>query len=552
MKLLSPQMLWENFDPKAEPLDKQSYKKTETDGITTEELYFTGRTLESGAKSRVFAVVCYKSTRSSKPALLVINEPSKPIDIEELQYWAKQGFIAMAVDMRGFVEKGRHTVYPNQLYYANSLDCKDDFAVIDTAKETKWYEYAVNNMRAVTLLEEQKYVKGISVITLGTGSRVGMMVLAMDGRVQNGAIVFGNLLDQYPFTHPQKYTDLQLLAMENVSMVDKQLHKKEHEQIWEMGIGPQSYLSLIKVPVYIVCGGNSVNVQIGTLSKSFARINKQSKLLILPDVFDYLPNHVTTSIAKWFKGKSSEAEMKLQVVDNNDGNLTVQVTTNCDPTDIELWYCRDKNKKGKHWVVAPLVATEQDNVYQGRLDLYENNCQLYALAVANGEVPVSTPLLEISTANQYTLCHRKPLIYSGEEDFRFVPVNVVSDKWHGNEIELYKCKGYMGITGQKGSCFATFALSDSSNVSTGGVLAFDICCDVKQQFTIVAIVNLGEQNQSYFAHVNLVGNGRWQRVILNSNDFLSNEKRTITIGNKVDMVIFNAKEKFIINNISLV
>lgn len=552
MKLLSPQMLWEGFDPTAEPLDKETYKLTDVDGITTEELYFTGRTLPSGAKSRVYAVVCYKSTRSSKPALLVINEPSKPIDVAELQYWAKQGFITMAVDMRGQVDHGRFTVYPTELSYANSLDCKDDFTLRNTARETKWYEYGVNNMRAVTLLANHKYVKGISVLTLGRGARVGMMVLAKDTRVQNAAIVFGNLVDEYPFTHPQQFTDVELLAMENLSAVDKQLSKKEHEQIWEMGIGPQSYLPFIQVPMYVVCGGNSTNVQIGTLSKAFSRVNKQSKLLILPDAFDYLPNYMVNSIAKWFKGKTSNAEMKLEVVDNKDGQLTVQVTTNCQMSDIELWYCRDKNKKGKHWVVAPLVPTQTDNVYLATLDLYESSCQLYALAVANGEVPVSTPLMQINTDGQYALRHRKPLIYSGEEDFRFVPVNMVSDIWHGNEIELYKCKGYMGITGQKGSCFATFALSDSSNVSSGGVLAFDICCDVKQRLTIVAVVNLGEQNQSYVANVNLVGTGRWQRVILDSSDFLSPEKRTITIGNKVDMVIFNAKEKFIINNISLV
>ena len=272
MKLLSPQMLWNDFDPAVEPLDKQTYKKTEVDGIATEELYFTGRTLPSGEKSRVFAVVCYKSTRSSKPALLVINEPSKPIDVDELQYWAKQGFIAIAVDMRGQVDKGRFTVYPQSLSYANSTSCKDDFALINTAKETKWYEYAVNNMRAVSLLKSNKYVKEVSVLTIGTGCRVGMMVLAMDSRVQNGAIVLGNLLDEYPFTHPQQYTDLQLLSIEDVSSVKKHLSRKDHEQIWEMGIGPQSYLPLIKVPVYVVCGGNSVNIQIGTLSNSFCRM----------------------------------------------------------------------------------------------------------------------------------------------------------------------------------------------------------------------------------------------------------------------------------------
>ena len=454
--------------------------------------------------------------------------------------------------MRGQVEHGRFTVYPKQIAYANSLDCKDDFSLTGSAKQTKWYEYAVNNMRAVTLLEEEKFVKGVSVITIGRGSRVGMMVLAMDGRVQNGAVVFGNLVDEYPFTHPQQYTDAELVAMESVSVVDKQLSKKEHEQIWEMGIGPQSYLPLIKQPVYVVCGGNSVNVQIGTLSRAFSRINKQSKLLILPDAFDYLPNYMVNSIVKWFKGKTSDAQMKLAVVDSKDGQLTIEVAANCEMSDLELWYCRDNSKKGKHWVVAPLKPTASDNVYQASLDLYEDNCQLYVLAVANGEIPVSTPLMPISTQSQYTLRHRKPLIFSGEEDFRFVPVNMVSDKWHGNEIELYKCKGYMGITGQKGSCFATFALSDSSNVSSGGVLAFDVCCDVKQRLTIVAIVNLGEQNQSYVANVDLLGNGRWQRVILDSTNFASPDKRTITIGNKVDMVIFSTKEKFIINNISLV
>ena len=95
---MTSQTLWDGYDPAAEQLDIDPIKQTEKDGIVTETLYFTGRTLPSGAKTRVFGVVCYKKSAENKPAVLVVDNYTHTIDTSILTDIASRGFVAMAVD----------------------------------------------------------------------------------------------------------------------------------------------------------------------------------------------------------------------------------------------------------------------------------------------------------------------------------------------------------------------------------------------------------------------------------------------------------------------
>ncbi len=70
--VLTSTALWKDFDPQAEPLEVNELRTEEKDGIFTKTVYFTGRTVSDG-KTRVLAKVCFKPSKSAKPAILLVE-----------------------------------------------------------------------------------------------------------------------------------------------------------------------------------------------------------------------------------------------------------------------------------------------------------------------------------------------------------------------------------------------------------------------------------------------------------------------------------------------
>ena len=149
--VLNSHTLWEGFDPSAEQLDVVVLSQTKTDNnVVIKSVYFTGRALQNGMKSRVYAQICYKATCKSKPAVLVVSNYSHPIDIDALTDIASRGMVAMSIDLAGRREQGLHTLYPEQLDYCNEDVAHSIFEITNTPRETKLFEYALNCRRAIT------------------------------------------------------------------------------------------------------------------------------------------------------------------------------------------------------------------------------------------------------------------------------------------------------------------------------------------------------------------------------------------------------------------
>ena len=101
MEILNAQSLWENFSPTAEPLEINEFKTVEKDGLVEKHLYFTGRYFDSVKKTRVYAVVCCKNTKSAKQAVLFVDDYKRPVNVAELEQLARSGFFAMGIDFAG-------------------------------------------------------------------------------------------------------------------------------------------------------------------------------------------------------------------------------------------------------------------------------------------------------------------------------------------------------------------------------------------------------------------------------------------------------------------
>ena len=542
---MTSQTLWDGYDPAAEQLDIDPIKQTEKDGIVTETLYFTGRTLPSGAKTRVFGVVCYKKSAENKPAVLVVDNYTHPIDTSILTDIASRGFVAMAVDLAGKRPKGLHTVYPEEIEYCNKDLAHSMYEISETARETKLYEYSVSCRRAITYLLQEEHVSQVSVLTAGRGVYVGIIVLGVEDRLANGAILFGNLYRNYPVLDKD----------ENVldagkDELERHIAYDTRRQQWTLGLAPQTYAQQIKVPVYVINSANSPFVDVMQTSKTMQRLNAESRLLILPTSMDYLPSRYVAGVLQWLKGCEPKPKSEIKSFRNQTGDYCISVKTDRPLNKTSLWYCTDAESRAKYWTKATLTQSEEG--YVAKLNLYEKECNVAAFATFDDDVSTSTLLLsEKVVANNVTKALN--IIFSGTGKQTLVPLSDEA-KWWNLNLEPQLDKGYLNIVGAKGRALATFAINDKSiRINQSFTVVFDVCSTVRQQLQLVAVTKFGEKNSQYVQYTQLAGNGKWEHVTFDKINFHRKEDgKQLPDAEKVEMLAIFADEEYLVNNIFLV
>ena len=535
--VLNSQTLWEGYDPSAEPLETVVLKQTRSKNLVTKSLYFTGRELKNGTKTRVYAQICYMDTCQDKPAVLVVTNYSRPICEQALNDIAARGFVAMSIDFAGRREMGLHTLYPETLDYCNADVARSIFEIHDTPRETKLFEYALNCRRAITYLQEVEMVSSVSVLTAGKGVYVGIIVLGVDSRVTNGAILFGNLHRSYPEPTAEEKADL-----------ERNIAYDNRRQVWTLGLAPQTYTQQIKVPVYVVDSANSPYVDLTQASKMFLRLNSNSRFLILPNTVDYLPESYVDGIMRWLNGEQAPAKSEIKsFFDGVDFCLRVVTTHPLDKTS--LWYCTNDGL-AKHWTKATL--TESDNGYVAKLSLYEKECKVTAYALFDGDISVSTTLFNESVS-ALNVKKAANIIFSGTGKQSLIPLST-DGQWWSVKLQPKLAKGYLGILGAKGKALATFAVNDKSiHTSSAFTVCFDVCSEMRQIIKVTAVCKFGDANECYSQTKEIIGSGKWERVNFDTANFHSvKDSKQLSETKKVEMLVISADSEIIVNNIFLV
>ncbi len=543
--VLTSQTLWENFDPAAEQLDIDPIKKTEQGNIVTKTLYFTGRTLSSGAKTRVFGTVCYKKTAEKKPAVLVISNYSQPIELNVLRDIASHGFVAMSVDLAGRRPKGLHTIYPEEIIYCNKIYAHTMFEISETARETKLYEYTVSCRRAITYLLNEEHVSQVSVLTAGQGAYVGIIVLGVENRVKNGAVLFGNLYRNFPMLDKD----------ENVldagkDELERHIAYDTRRQQWTLGLAPQTYAQQIKVPVYVVNSANSPFVDVVQTSKTMLRLNADCRLLILPTCMDYLPKRYADGVLTWLHGYQPKPRSEIKSFRNQNGDYCISVNADRPLNKTSLWYCTDADSRAKHWTKATL--TQAENGYVAKLNLYEKDCYVACFVTFDDDVSTST-LLFTEKVSAVNVTKALNIIFSGTGKQTLVPL-VTDGAWWNVDLEPQLDKGYLNIVGAKGKALATFAINDKSiRINQSFTVVFDVCSNVRQQLALVAVTRFGEKNSQYSQYIQLIGNGKWEHVTFDKINFHRTvDGKQLLDSEKVEMLVILADTEILVNNIFLV
>ncbi|MGN1066854.1 MAG: hypothetical protein ACI4QH_03500, partial [Candidatus Fimimonas sp.] len=66
------------------------------------------------------------------------------------------------------------------------------------------------------------------------------------------------------------------------------------------------------------------------------------------------------------------------------------------------------------------------------------------------------------------------------------------------------------------------------------------------------VADFGGENFAYSHTVKLSGDGKWQRITVDGNNFKTSEGRQMSEDADVQMLAFEAESEFIVNNIFLV
>ncbi len=540
MSITTALELWQNWQTDT-PLDVNTISAQQIGDNSVQHLFFSGRAVEGGC-SRVYGAVV-TPTKCNRHAILVVGSVHLPVDEAELSFWADKGYVAMGIDYAGNSNNCRHTIYPHSIEYANYNSSSDMY--MDDTNKGKWYEYTVGTMRAVQYLLETVADK-VSIVSYGSGARVATIALAVDKRIHNGAILFGSMQDNLEY-YDTEQVDIHSDKRELASL----LEHNEQLQRWELLYSPQSYMHNIEAPIYMLASGNSLYTDVTTLSESYYRTNDNSCLMVLPDTLDYCHNGILEGVSQWIQGGSSNIEdIELSYI-NNDGLLTVTTSTHLPLDKLQLWYCRNGSDKGRHWNRTTL-SLDDNGTYSAVVPLYQHNTKLLAVVTYFGDIAVSSPVLSVDIDSSYNLSHAVPILYRGGTPFRFVAVSAAGE-WHGMSNGIEQTMGYLDIAGARGSILATFAGNDGSvAMGDSDTIAMDICCDIKQELKVMLIEDYGGRDIRYISSTPLIGDGKWQKVILESDNFRSANGQAMPRHVHADMMVFYAEDLFIINNICMI
>ena len=115
--ILTPTTIWKDFNISFIPSAKieQEFcvgKKTYT------KLYIDGQTIGE-EKVEIFATLVKGSFKGKKPAILLLQDFEYGFDDALVSALVDQGYVVLSIDLAGQNEDNQHTVYPEQISYAN-------------------------------------------------------------------------------------------------------------------------------------------------------------------------------------------------------------------------------------------------------------------------------------------------------------------------------------------------------------------------------------------------------------------------------------------------
>lgn len=553
-KIISPIELWKDVVIESET-NESVLKEYEKNGIIYKEVYFNGQKKEQGV-TRVYGILARPNNNDNCPCVLLCHDSNHTVDIEYIDYFAKQGFAVFMCDMYGEQEKSLYTFFPDDLVFANRKNNEDGFYQVgDEMTNTYVFQCILLQRYALNYLRQQREinVNKIGVIGIRDGSIIAWQLAHLEEYLACAVSLFYAGWREFG----RNYSDSE--SIENLS---------EDKMAYIACISPQSCAQFIKTPMLYLSSSNDV---LGNLDRSFdtmARINGRVSSLtyISPNEINNLDYHATMNLKVWLnvylKDKNLDYIDKPIITVENISN---QLLAKCfveEPAMVKkvtIYYAEGNVMPAQRCYQKRELSLSGEG-FVGIIEECTSDEMLFAFAnveYTNGYTITSNFLaVELDDLGLVKNLTKQSLIYNGlmGED-TFSGITQLEDMTvSGTFIEEPTVKmkegasGIMGITSTLN--LATFKLSHPAYQGENGqILMLDLCCEEPLTVEVVAYSNLGEDNSDkYVATLLTVGGPLWQNFKLQLNDFKNGVKASLDNWSEVSLLVFKCDGDFMLNN----
>lgn len=571
MKSYTPISLWKDFDPESYPFDATLFRQETVDGFVVQTYLFCGDKIKKQS-SRVLAKVVFKSTKKKLPVVVVVD-PFERINVQRLCNWAKQGYMAMAIDYLGESDQhdGMMTIYPKSMQFANYNEAKDKLRSVNgDARKCCWYQWTLNTRRAIAFAKtlDNADPENIGIYSIRGGNIIVIQTMAMDKNVKTGAVMYGNLWET--FEH---------IAVAGANL-DARTIKQNIEILgnndeWLAAISPQSYLSYIKQPFFTCVGTNSPKTDMDRTYECLSRMGNDGNgmVLFIPRAMDSMLSEYMKNLEKWFAQQLLPTESKFNMRDVdidisariNDGNVEIVAQSDSHFSSLDLYYCRDKQRTNgtRNWV-CQTMKKQASGGYFTTLKLFDPQTPVIAFCNAtfrNG-VRVSSNLLKFVPDKKFageeiSLSQRSPVIYVGDlGTAEFTPMTPMGTQRGPfvDENPVSQACGPFDIAGLYGTRMGSFIIGDDCmQVGNNSLLMMDVCSNEPQDLNVYFVVDWGKDSLTVYKHTcKLKGGANWQKISLSAGDF-KDDLRARTVKElsfaEASVICFEAKEGVMLNNV---
>ncbi len=548
---MTPSEVWEGWSPTLTPLETAIISSETIDNFSKNEIFFTVEKFEED-RLRAFARIHYdKRWCDNRPAVLLLpsleNKHDYTFFAEKL---VKEGYLVCVLDYSGNLKTNDfHTTFPKELSYASIKECKQHMLTISSsARNTPWFWWAKIARRAVSMLEEHRLVQKnrIGIFGFGTGAQIAWQVAGVDKRLSalipvNGG---GYLWSRKPDSAGT------IIIPEN-----------DNERAFSSGVGAETYAKQVTCPTCLIASSNSAYFNVEKVKNIFSIVPSQSKQLIISKGTDsQISKRSFDSMLLWLRANFAfdkvESPSPELFFENINDRLYVRLNTDKPASENELYIAKgDIHPIARYWDSVVCSQKIGENQFTCQVEIASLDETLLAFATISypDGTLVSTPAIKttprklgINKISKETRSKSRLLYNSSMAlDAFSVSTNDILKEDDLLSVEKGAC-GIAGVTTKKGSLSLLRKPSDMSETLDATIFMFDAFSTIKRRITVKMLTKT--DTVYYSAEVDLLGENRWQKILLKISDFKSENGKTLTGFDNIASITFVDGENILFNN----
>ena len=404
--------LWEDYDPRHEPLNIEVVQEWENDGVVTRYVTFTVGTFK-GKESRIAGYYCLPAGKAKLPAFVWAHGGGQRADRRRGEYFARQGYASIDINWLGRpLEDGIDintdwgNVDPTQgpRFYGKALRqgwkrslLPDEYTIdtVSSPRNSNWFLLAVAARRGITFLEQQPEVNA---------DRIGLSGFSMGGMITALTATDSRLKAVVPFVGGTgfKYVDFPG-GIEGSSLRGH----FQNLELYKATIDASAYWPFVRCPVCFISSTNDFHSVFDRIYQSMALVPHSDWRVSTNLHQNHGPGpEQWVMLNLWFDQYLKEIDQHIPVTPPStfsvsDGVASFSVTPDDQDRLVatEIYFSYDPNPRTRFWERAQ--ARQDGKTWSVTVPVFED-LPLYVFALCRYKIG-HVQTLERGETSTYTL-----------------------------------------------------------------------------------------------------------------------------------------------------